>query len=194
VFTPDPDKLAAELVAAGASPAVADAILSALLEAGLSPVETRDWLDHPNRAYPHDWPMDMLGQVIDMKAGSRWLIEQGKAEMVLTGAREFAAADGDERRIARLFGGNIGDARRLTGGVPERAAVIAAIATTIYECVEVPENVCYVGQTRLPQHDGRRIVDRLLDGEENAVRDELASGKLDPRALLESDDLMFVGW
>jgi hypothetical protein len=50
------------------------------------------------------------------------------------------------------------------------------------------------GQTRLPGRGDRRIVDRLLDGDAQDVRDELASGEIDPRALLRSGNLIFIGW
>jgi len=189
-----PEHLVEDLVAIGAPDEAADAIVQALLGAGLSTTETRDWIAHPNRAYPHDWPMEILGNVTMLKAGSLFVIEQGKAETVLAGARAFAAADADERTIARLFGGSIDDARRLTGGDPARATVIAEIARTILDAVKVPENVCYVGQTRLPDHGHQRIVDRLVAGEEAAVQSELARGELDPQRLVKSGDLMFVGW
>jgi hypothetical protein len=188
------EHLVQDLVASGAPAEAAETIVRTLVSAGLSTVEARDWIAHPNRAYPHDWPMELLGSVTMVTAGSMWLIEQGHAETVVSGAREFAAADAYERTIARLFGGNIAGARRLTGGDPARAAVIADIAETLAIAVEVPENVCYVGQTRLPRTGGRRIVDRLVAGEEAAVQAELARGEIDPRQLLESEDLIFIGW
>jgi hypothetical protein len=186
------EHLVEDLVAAEAPAEAAATIVHALLSAGLSTREARDWLAHPNRAYPHDWPMEIAGTTFDLHAGSMWMFTQGHSEVVLAGAREFAAADAEERTIARLFGGNIAAARRMTGGDPSRAAVIAEIARTIASAVELPENVCYVGQTRLPS--GRRIVDRLVAGEEAAVQAELARGDLDARQLLESEDVMLLSW
>ena len=81
-----PETVSAELVAAGAPSDVADGIVRALLEAGLSTGEARDWLGHPNLAYPHDWPMEWGDEVITMKAGSLWMVEKGEAETVLAAA------------------------------------------------------------------------------------------------------------
>ena len=72
--------------------------------------------------------------------------------------------------------------------------MIAWIAKAIQAKVGNPDNVCSVGQTRLPGQGDRRIVDRLLAGEEEAVREELTRGGIDPRALLRSEDLLFFGW
>ena len=113
---------------------------------------------------------------------------------MLEAAREFAAASDDERTIARLFWGRLDYACRLTGCSPERAAIIAGIARTIRERVGSDEDVCAVGQTVLPGTEDRRIVDRLLDGEEQAVRDELDRGELSPKALLRDQPLHFMGW
>src|SRR5688572_26894655 len=120
-----PDSVVAVLVEMGAPSDTARAIVDALLEAGLSAGEAKTWVSDPDRCYPHSVPWEMGDQVIMLKAGSRSMIEQGKADVVLSAAQEFAAASEDERTIARLFWGSLDDARRLTGCSPERAAVIA---------------------------------------------------------------------
>ena len=109
------------------------------------------------------------------------LIERGDSEAVLAAAREFAqaSAGGAHDRAAVR--------RRHRRGAPADAAgsrtarrVIAGIATTLLKRLGTPERVCYVGQTRLPGHGDRRIVDRLLAGEEDAVAAELADGRSTP--------------
>ena len=85
----------------------------------------------------------------------------------------------EERLIARLFWGDIDAARRLTGGDPHRTQVVAGIATTLLQRLRKPELVCNVGQTVLPGHDGKRMVDRLAAGEADAVAAELADGRID---------------
>ena len=92
------------------------------------------------------------------------LIERGDSELVLSAALEFAQASADERMIARLFGGDVHAVRRLTRADPDRAHVIAGIAADLLKRLGDPERVCYAGQTRLPGHGDRRIVDRLLAG------------------------------
>lgn len=126
-------------------------------------------------------PREQLEALPTPQGRSMWRFTRGHAETVLAGARDFASADADERTIARRFGGKIADARRLTGSDAARAAVVAAIARTIADAGRLPENVCYVGQTRLPNAGGRRIVDRLSAGEEAAVHTELEHGERDPR-------------
>ena len=189
-----PDSVVAVLVEMGAPSDTAGAIVDALLEAGLSAGEAKTWVSDPDRSYPHSVPWEMGDQVIMLKAGSRSMIEQGKADVVLAAADAFAEASDDDRTIARLFWGSLDDARRMTGCSPERAAVIAGIARTIRERVGNDQDVCYAGQTVLPGEEERRIVDRLLDGEEQAVRDELASGELDPKRLLREQPLHLIGW
>ena len=54
--------------------------------------------------------------------------------------------------------------------------------------------MCNVGQTVLPGHDGKRMVDRLAAGEADAVAAELADGRLDARALERNGELIFTGW
>ena len=189
-----PEAVVATLIAMGAPPATSEAIVDALLAAGLTAAEAKTWVADPDRGYPHSVPWEMGDQVIMLKAGSRSMIEQGKADVVLAAAREFAEASDDDRAIARLFWGSLDDARRLTGCSPDRAAVIAGIARTIRERVGNDQDVCYVGQTVLPGSEERRIVDRLLDGEEQAVRDELDRGELDPKRLLKEQPLHFTGW
>jgi hypothetical protein len=189
-----PVDVVAELVELGAPTDAAEAIVAALRAAGLSDREAHVWVSDPDRAYPHSVPWEMGDQVIMLKAGSRSMIEQGKVDVVLAAAEEFAAASDDERTIARLYWGSLDDARRLTGCSPARAAVIADIARTIRTRVGSDEGVCSVGQTVLPGTEDRRIVDRLLDGEEEAVRDELARGELDPKRLLKTQPMHFTGW
>jgi hypothetical protein len=189
-----PDAVVAEVVEMGAPTPTAEAIVAALLASGLSAGEASKWLGDPELAYPHPVPWAMGDQVIMLKAGSRSMIQQGKADEVLAAAQAFATASEDERTIARLFGGSLDDARRLTGCSPERAAVIAGIARTIRERVGKASDVCSVGQTVLPGEEERRMVDRLLDGEEEAVRDELAHGELNPKRLLREQPLVFTGW
>jgi hypothetical protein len=175
------------ITAAGASPDIADAIAGALLGCGLSTAEAREWLAHENRAYPIQTPM-MLSQTPIA------LIERGDSELVLSAALEFAQASADERTIARLFGGDVRAVRRLTRADPDRAHVIAGIAADLLKRLGDPERVSYVGQTRLPGHGDRRIVDRLLAGQEDAVAAELADGTIDARELERSGELVFTGW
>lgn len=189
-----PEAVVAELVEIGAPTSTAEAIVAALGRAGLTAHDARVWLTDPELAYAHDVPWTMGDQVIMLKAGSRSMIEQGKADVVLAAAEEYAAASVDERTIARLFGGSLDDARRLTGCSPDRAAVIAGIARAIRERVGADQRVCEVGQTVLVGDEGPRIVDRLLEGDEAAVRDELASGAIDPKRLLREQPLHFTGW
>jgi hypothetical protein len=179
--------VSALIASAGASREVADAIAGALLGCGLSPSEAREWLAHESRAYPIGEPM-MLSQAPIA------LIGRGEGDAVLAAAEEFAAATPDERAIARLFGGDIGAARRLTGSDPDRTRVILGIATGLLERLGTPERVCYAGQTRLGGHDERRIVDRLLAGDEDAVAAELADGRIDARALERTGELVLTGW
>src|SRR5690349_19653876 len=189
-----PETVVATLVEMGAPEATSREIVDTLLGAGLTAEEAKVWVSDPDRGYPHQVPWEMGDQVIMLKAGSRSMIEQGKADVVLAAAHEFAEASEDDRAIAHLFWGCLDDARRLTGCSPERAAVIAGIARTIRERVGNDQDVCYVGQTVLPGTEDRRIVDRLLDGEEQAVRDELARGELDPKRLLKEQPLHLTGW
>src|SRR4051794_15541781 len=168
--------VARRIEAAGASPDVAAAIADALLRSGLSANEAREWLAHENRSYPIQLPM-MLSRTPIV------LIELGDSEAVLAAALEFAGACPEERTIARLFGGDIAAVRRLTRSDQDRTRVIASIATGLLKRLGAPERVSYVSQTRLPGHGERRIVDRLLAGEEEAVAAELTDGRIDAREL-----------
>jgi hypothetical protein len=179
--------VAGRLMAAGAPRDVADAIAGALLGCGLSPSEAREWLVHDRRSYPIGDPM-MLAQAPIV------LIERGDSEAVLAAAEEFAAATPEERTIARLFGGDVSAVRRLTRSDPERTRTILGIAEALLERLGAPERVCYVGQTRLPSHGDRRLVDRLLAGEEATVAAELADGRIDARALERTGELVLTGW
>ena len=113
---------------------------------------------------------------------------------MLRAAQDFAAALPEERLIARLFWGDIEAARRLTGSDPHRTEVVAGIATTLLARLRKPELVCNVGQTVLPGHEGKRMVDRLAAGEADAVAAELADGRIDARALERNGELIFTGW
>jgi hypothetical protein len=181
------ESVAARIVAAGASREVADEIAGALLGCGLSPSEAREWLAHESRAYP-------IGEPMLLSQAPLVLVERGEGAAVLAAALEFAAATPEERTIARLFGGDVGAARRLTRSDPERTRVIAGIAVALLERLGVPERVSYAGQTRLPGHGERRIVDRLLAGEEDAVAAELSDGRIDARSLERTGELVFTGW
>src|SRR6476469_5055093 len=114
-------------------------------------------------------PEKVVATIVEL--GDTAATAQGKADVVLEAAQDFAAASEDERTISRLVWSSLDDTRRLTGCSPERAAVIAGIARTLRERVGKDELVCGVAQTVLPGTEDRRIVDRLLDGEEQAVRD-----------------------
>ena len=114
---------------------------------------------------------------------------------MLAEAREFAAALPEERLIARLFWGDIDAARRLTGQrpAPHRRSSPGS-RRRCSQRLRKPELVCNVGQTVLPGHDGKRLVDRLAAGEADAVAAELADGRIDPRALERNGELIFTGW
>jgi hypothetical protein len=189
------ESVAARIVAAGAPADVAETIVGALLGCGLSPSEAREWLGHEERSYPIKLPFQM-GDLPPMMLSNTPLIlvERGNSEAVLSAALEFAGASDDERTIARLFGGDIDAARRLTRLDAARTRTIAAIAMTMLKTLGTPERVCYAGQTRLPGHGDRRIVDRLLAREQDAVARELADGTIDARELERSGELVFTGW
>ena len=177
------------IVAAGATPGVAEEIVGALLGCGLTAAEAREWLEHPRRAYPIG---DRRGILLSNTPLA--MVQAGDADFVRDAAQEFADASPDERAIARRLGGDIEGARRLTGGRPDRARAIAELTTTMLERLGKPERVCFAAQTRLPGRGDRRIVDRLLAGEEAAVAAELAAGEIDVRELERSGELVFTGW
>jgi hypothetical protein len=177
------DSVTRRLIEAGAPRETAEAIVATLLACGLSPGDAREWISHPEMGYPI--PAHGIAIVA---------VEHGDAEAVLAAAQGFADALPEERLIARLFWGDIEAARRLTGCDPRRTQVVAGIATTLLARLRKPELVCNVGQTILPGHDGKRMVDRLAAGEADAVAAELADGRIDPRALERNGELVFTGW
>ena len=107
-----PEKVVATIVELGAPAATAQGIVDALLAAGLTATEAKIWLFDGDRGYPHNVPWEMGDQVIMLKSGSRSMIEQGKADVVLEAAQDYAAASEDERTISRLFWGSLDDAMR----------------------------------------------------------------------------------
>jgi hypothetical protein len=189
------DSVARRLVEAGAPRETADAIVTTLMGCGLSARDVREWLSHPELSYPIQRPFEMGdGAPIMLSNTPIVMVERGDADEVLAEAREFAEALPEERLIARLFWGDIDAARRLTGCDPHRTKVVAGIATELLRRLRKPELVCNVGQTVLPGHDGKRIVDRLAAGEADAVAAELADGRIDARALERNGELIFTGW
>ena len=91
-----PEKVVAAIVELGAPAATAKGIVDALLAAGLTAAEAKIWLFDGERSYPHDVPWEMGDQVIMLKSGSRSMIEQGKSDVVLQAAQDFAAAGEDK--------------------------------------------------------------------------------------------------
>jgi hypothetical protein len=190
-----PESVTRRLVAAGAPRELADAIVATLLGCGLTAREAREWLSHPELGYPIKRLVDMGdGHPIVLSHGPLGLVERGEAQVVLDSAREFADALPEERTIARLFWGDIDAARRLTGCDPHRTQIVAGIATTMLKRLRKPELVCNVGQTLLPGHGHKRMVDRLAAGEAEAVAAEIADGRIDLRALERNGELLFTGW
>ena len=155
----------------------------------------REWLSHPELAYPIRRPFEMPdGARSALQHADRASRERARPTSCCAAAQDFAAALPEERLIARLFWGDIDAARRLTGCDPHRTQVVAGIATTLLARLRKPELVCNVGQTVLPGHDGKRMVDRLAAGEADAVAAELADGRIDARALERNGELIFTGW
>ena len=189
------ESVARRLTEAGAPRETADAIVATLLGCGLSPREAREWLSHPELSYPIKLPFEMPdGSSMMLSNTPIVLVSRGDAEVVLAEAQEFADALPEERLIARLFWGDIDAARRLTGCDPHRTQVVAGIARALLQRLRKPELVCNVGQTVLPGHGGKRLVDRLAAGEADAVAAELADGRIDARALERNGELIFTGW
>jgi hypothetical protein len=189
------DSVARRLTEAGAPRETAEAIVETLMRCSLSAREAREWLSHPELSYPIQTPWEMPdGAPIMLSNTPMVLVEKGEAELVLAAAREYAEALPEERLIARLFWGDIDAARRLTGCDPHRTQVVAGIATELLRRLRKPELVCNVGQTVLPGHQGKRMVDRLAAGEADAVAAEIADGRIDPRALERNGELIFTGW
>lgn len=180
----------AVLVRAGAPGPVAESIGRVLLCSGLSAHDARDWLTHPELAYPHPQPAREYGGVLvdGLVAGSVWCLSQGREDVVLEGARTYAAASECERLIARLFAGNIADVRRLTGADETRAGVIGEIAMLMQQRLGDPRRVARAASAMV-DGDGDRIRDRLMRGEELQVLRELQSGALDLDTLARSRDL-----
>ena len=121
-------------------------------------------------------------------------VEAGHQNEVLREAREFRAASPDERSISRYFWSDIADARRLSGEDVARAADIARIAELLLKALRKPEHVIAVAQTQLPSHGDQRMVDLILAGRERDVLEDLASGAIEPRALLDDGFVDFSGW
>lgn len=145
-----------------------------------------DWIHHRQLAYPHPQPPeDYGGERVTLVAGTRWCLSHGREDVVIDGARAFAAATPSERLIARLFNGNIPDVRSLTGGDPIRADVMAEIASLMLERLGTPQRVA-TAASAMADEDDDRIRDRLRKGEEQAVLRELQEGSLDLEALLRS--------
>jgi len=189
------ESVARRLTEAGAPRETADEIVATLLGSGLSPREAREWLSHPELSYPIKLPFEMPdGSSMMLSNTPIVLVSRGDAEVVLAEAQEFADALPEERLIARLFWGDIDAARRLTGCDPHRTQVVAGIASALLQRLRKPELVCNVGQTVLPGHGGKRLVDRLAAGDADAVAAELADGRIDARALERNGELIFTGW
>lgn len=183
------------LVAHGADPTMAARIVETLMRAGQSAAEARAWLAHPARGYPvTTGDVEVAGETFPVRQTPIFAVENGAAETVLAAAEEFAAASEDERFIARWFGGNVQDVRRLTGGDAARARVVAQIAERMKNELRKPEHVAEGAQTVLPHPDGRRMVDVILDGGEGSILTEVDARQIDLQALLADGELEFWGW
>ncbi len=190
------ESVARRLTEAGAPRETADAIVATLLGCGLSPREAREWLSHPELSYPIKLPFEM----------------PDGSTMMLSQHADRAGLEGRHRGRARR---GAGVRRRAAGGTADRAAVLgrhrrraaahrAATRTArrsspgspsaLLQRLRKPELVCNVGQTVLPGHGGKRMVDRLAAGEADAVAAELADGRIDARALERNGELIFTGW
>jgi hypothetical protein len=191
----DMDSVTALLEGAGANPDTAAQTVRALAAAGLSFAEARAWLCHPTRAYPVlIGEVEIAGIAEPQRQTPIYAIEDGHEQHVLAAAEQFKAASREERAISRSLGCDIDDTRRLTGRVPTRAAAIARLVELLRNRLRKPEHVADVAQTRLPSHDGQRMVDLILEGREQDVLADLASGRIDPHALLEDGELELWGW
>jgi hypothetical protein len=177
----------AELVRAGAPAPIAEELVATLMSCGLSATETKAWLFDPQLEYPiRLGRREVAGQWIERSAPPYICIETGRSALVLEAAREFAAASDDERRISRLLLVDLVDVRRLTANDPSRAAVIAAIVTVIEGQLRKPRRVSEAALRSPELYDGRRLVDRIIAGQERALLDELRGGAIDLVALSES--------
>jgi hypothetical protein len=177
------------LLKIGATQEGAETIAGLLRESGLSTRDARDWVGHQDFAYPHPQPpQDYGGVSVVLVAGSRFCFSQGREDIVVDGARSIAAASEAERTIAQLFGGNIPDVRKLTGGDPKRADVVREIALLMQQRLGNRRRV-YCAASAMAGGDGDRIRDRITKGEEHAVLNELQAGSLDLNALADSRDV-----
>lgn len=174
------------LVKAGASADGAERIVRLLLESGLTAREARDWLTHRRLAYPHPLPAQQFGSVsVPLVGGAVWCLSQGHEDVVLNSAIAFAAASPAERLIARLFGGNTDDVRRLTDADPDRIDVVAAIASLLHERLGDPIRVAAAASAR--ELDGREhIRDRIRQGAEAQLLRDLQTGAIDADLLAAS--------
>jgi hypothetical protein len=177
----------AELVRAGAPTPIAEELVATLMSCGLSATETKAWLFSPQLEYPIRLGLrELAGQWIERSAPPQICIETGRSALVLEIAREFAAASHDERRISRLLLVDVVNVRRLTGNDPSRATLIAAIFTMMEGRLRKTQRVAQAALRSPELGDGRRLVDRILAGQERALLDELCSGEIDLVALSET--------
>jgi hypothetical protein len=73
-----------------------------------------------------------------------------------------------------------------TGNDPSRATLIAAIFTMMEGRLRKTQRVAQAALRSPELGDGRRLVDRILAGQERALLDELCSGEIDLVALSET--------
>jgi hypothetical protein len=183
------------LVREGSPPEAAREIVETLAGAGLSAPQARQWLSHPQRAYLVVTGHNVIdGVVLPREQTPIFAIEDGHVPAVREAAARFAGASEDERFISWWFGGDIDATRRLTAGDPQRATVIAAIARRLQHTLRKPEHVRDVVLTEIPMYGGRRIVDLLLADRQDAVLDDLVSGRVDANDLLQNGTLGFSFW
>jgi hypothetical protein len=160
-------------------------VVYTLTRSGLSGAEIRHWPYHPQLAYPIKLPpRDFGGALVVLEAGTMWCVEQGHFDLVLSAVREFADDSPNEPLIAPLLQVNVADVRLPTGVDAQREQVVAEILTIMRNRLRKPQRVSDAACSSPQIGDGRRIVDRILKHEEQAVLNELQRGEIDLQAIL----------
>lgn len=188
-----PEDIALWLVELGADPGDAATIVAVLSRAELSPAQMRRWIK-PEQNYSIDSGRRIQG--VPWRTAALFLIEDGRADLVIEAAEEFADATPTERWISStLCGRHLDEVRRLTREDPDRTERVRAVLTHLLAQLRTPTRVDECLCSTFPSGDWfSRPIDCLLDDRFAAMADLLLSDDFDPWQHLERGMLSPAWW